>query len=464
MTTATDTAGKGPAGMGAVAAGIALAVILAWLALLLRAVPQPSVAALPLVPILAVVGATLVLACIRGRRWAIGLLFIFAFFGLSFGMRMDGYARTGGMDVENIIKLSSWLLVFLICPFHVRRLLPFLRERTVLLACLYGLVAFVSAAWSLIPAYTAANALGLASYIILACLVVSVLGPDATLRLLTLTLLVFITIGLISGVVFPDIAWLPPSVEEHVYRLRGFSGHPNVLGAQAALLATFALILKRRKVIGWTVLVASLVVGFAAIMAADSRTMLAATAGTWLVIALRERRLLAPALLFGSVFAFLAVVLLALGRFPDLTVLLGPLARTGSINEVVTLTGRTELWAVSFDLIKQKPLFGWGFGGTEALLIESVGRGFQGAPVNAHNMYIQAVFNLGFIGALPAFGMLALLLWRMLSRPDAARDQLVLLVMVIGLTEVSIFALPVLLTFSFFLILAREAVMPEARS
>lgn len=116
MTAAADTAGKGPAGLGAVVAGVALAVILAWLALLLRAAPQPAVAALPLVPILAVVGAVLVLACILGRRWAIGLLFIFAFFGLSFGMRMDGYARTGGMDVENIIKLSSWLLVFLICP------------------------------------------------------------------------------------------------------------------------------------------------------------------------------------------------------------------------------------------------------------------------------------------------------------------------------------------------------------
>lgn len=402
-------------------------------------------------------GTVAVVAAAGGRKWAISLLFIFAFFGLSFGMRMDGYARTGGMDWQNMTKLVAWLLIFLIFPFHVRRLVPFLRERTILLALIYGGVAFASSAWSLIPAYTAANSLGLISYLILACIVVSVLGAEATIRLLTLTLLVFLTIGLISGIALPDIAWLPPSAEENVYRLRGFSGHPNVLGAQAALLVTFAVVLRRRRRLPAMLFLPALLVGFAAIIAADSRTMLAATIVVWFVISLRERKLLGPMAALGGAGLIFAVALIAVGEFPDLTFLLGPLARTGSISEVVTLTGRTELWIVSGELIAQKPVLGWGFGGTEALLIESVGRAFQGAPVNAHNMYIQAIFNLGFLGALPIFALLGILVTRMWTRPDSIRDQPVLLMMVMGVTEVSILALPVLLTFTFFLVLAREA-------
>lgn len=418
---------------------------------------QSIAAVLPFALGTAAFGSVAVVAAAGGRKWAIALLFVFAFFGLSFGMRMDGYARTGGMDWQNMTKLVAWLLVFLIFPFHVRRLVPFLREKTVVLALIYGCVAFASSAWSLIPAYTAANSLGLISYLILACIVVSVLGAEATMRLLTLTLLVFLTIGLISGIALPDIAWLPPSTEESVYRLRGFSGHPNVLGAQAALLVTFAVVLRRRRLLPAILFLPALLVGFAAIIAADSRTMLAATIVVWVVISLRERKLLGPMAALGGVGMILAVALIAVGEFPDLTFLLGPLARTGSISEVVTLTGRTELWVVSGELIAQKPLLGWGFGGTEALLIESVGRTFQGAPVNAHNMYIQAIFNLGFLGALPIFTLLGVLVTRMWTRPDAIRDQPVLLMMVMGLTEVSILALPVLLTFTFFLVLAREA-------
>lgn len=451
-------AGKGLGGVHPIAGSTAVIVVASWSSLLFQAHLGAATAALPFALMLGAAGATIVSACAQGRPWGIGILFIFAFFGLSFGLRTDGYARTGGLDWQNLMKLAAWLLVFVICPFHIRRLLPFLREKAVVLASLYALTAFASAAWSLIPTYTAANALGLISYLILACLCVSILGADGTLRLLLFTLLVFLSVGSVSGVLLPETAWLAPSVDENVYRLRAFSGHPNVLGAQAALLVTLALILRRRKIINSVVLVLCLLIGMTAIAAADSRTMLAATVGTALFTAMRERRHLLVITLAGLTGVVIAVTLLALGWFPDLSGVLGPLARTGSISEFATLTGRTELWVVSLELIGQKPFFGWGFGGTEALLIGSVGRTFQGAPVNAHNMYIQLLFNLGWLGSLSAIALLWVLVARMFHRPDAARDQVVLLVMVIGLTEVSIFALPVLLTFCFFIIIAREAV------
>ncbi len=50
----------------------------------------------------------------------------------------------------------------------------------------------------------------------------------------------------------------------------------------------------------------------------------------------------------------------------------GGLTRSGSVSELTTLTGRTEIWAVAADLIAQRPLLGWGYNGTEQLIADSV--------------------------------------------------------------------------------------------
>lgn len=459
MSTPTDSAAVRWVGPGS-AIAIPLATGFAWLGLSFTLSQQPDVAALPFGFLLAA-GFVLVLAASAlGQRWAISTLLVFVIFGLSLSLRTRESGETG-LDWQNGLKLLTWALIPLICAVNWWRLVPFLQERTIILAALFGVVAFASSVWSLTPAYTAGNALGLISYLLLACLAVSVLGMDATLRLFTITLLLFVSLGLVTGVIIPDIAWLPPSVVETTYRLRGLSGHPNVLGEQTAVLVTFAAVSYRRGIIGRWILGLSLLVGFATLFATDSRTTTAATIAAWLIIACRERRLLIPALAIGFCLSAVGMALLAVDGFPDFSGMLGPLARSGSASEITTLTGRTELWAVAADLIAQKPLLGWGFNGTEALMVGSVGRGFAGDPVNAHNMYIQSLLSMGFLGSLPAFGFLGVLVARMVVRPNATRDQIVLLAMIIGLAEVSLFATPVLLTLAFFVILAGEVTPPS---
>lgn len=434
---------------------IPLAIGFTWLGLCFTTPQNPAAALVPFGIIGAAGFALVLIAAALGRRWAVASLLVFVIFGLSLSLRQRASGETG-LDWQNGLKLVIWMLIPLVCLANVRRLLFYVREPTIVLGGLYGLLAIVSAIWSLTPAYTVANALGFAAYLILACLCVSVLGLQATLRLATFTLLAFVVSGLVAAVVFPDAAWLPPSAFEADFRLRGLSGHPNVLGEQAAVLVTFAIICYRRGILNRWVFIAALIAGFGALIAAESRTSAAAAIVVWIVIELRERRYLWPmagiALLVGAI----ALPFIAIGGLPSMSSFLGLLARSGSATEITTLTGRTELWAVASELIARKPLFGWGFNGTEALMMGSVGRNFAGDPVNAHNMYVQTLLCMGFLGSLPAFAFLGIAVKRMVTKPDAVRDQVVLLVMIIGIAEVSLFATPGLLTLAFFIVLAGE--------
>ncbi|MBB3610685.1 O-antigen ligase family protein [Rhizobium sp. BK602] len=454
MTAPADSSVARRAGPG-LALAIPLAIGLAWLGLCFAMPQSPAAAMLPFGIIGAAGFALVIVAAALGRRWAVAALLVFVIFGLNLSLRQRASGETG-LDWQNGLKLVTWMLIPLVCLANFQRLFAYIREPTIVLGALYGLLAIASGVWSLTPAYTVANALGFVAYLMLACLSVSVLGLAATLRLATLTLLAFVVLGLAAAIVLPGAAWLPPSAFEASFRLRGLSGHPNVLGEQAAVLVTFAIICHRRGILSRWVFIAMLITGFGTLIAADSRTSAAAAIAAGIIIELRERHYLRPMAAIALVAGAIALPFIAIAGLPSMASFLGSLSRSGSATEIMTLTGRTELWAVASDLIARKPLLGWGFNGTEALMVGSVGRNFAGDPVNAHNMYVQTLLCMGFLGSLPAFAFLGIALKRMVTRPDAIRDQVVLLVLIIGIAEVGLFATPGLLTLAFFMVLAGE--------
>lgn len=425
---------------------------------------QPLLSAvLPFSLLLMLASMLWVSGVLHGNPWTVSGLLIFVIFGLSLSLRTRDYGETS-LDWQNGLKLSTWALVIAIGIFRAKQLARRFVDPAVILAALFGIFALLSAHWSMTSAYTAANAAGLIAYLMLACLAIGTLGTEATLRLVLKTLMCFLALALLAGIVLPDRAWLEPSDFSSDYRLRGLSGHPNVLGEQAALLITVAIICYRRSSVGTFAAAVALLLGTGVLLAAGSRTMLAATLTSWLLVALRERRLLliASLLLLSAFVSSMAVI--NSGLVADVASSLGGLSRSGSSAEVVTLTGRTDLWLVAVDLVMRQPLLGWGYNGTEALLVGSVGRGFLGDPVNAHNMYLQLLLSLGLIGSLPVFTLFGLLIVRMIRRPSPMRDQLVLLVLLTGLTEVSISATPGLLVLVFFLAIAADAGNAEARA
>jgi O-antigen ligase len=439
------------------------AIALAWIGTL--AAELGTIAyAIPFLAAAAVVLAFTFLKATEGRPYAICCVLVFVVFALNLNFRIRDLGDVG-LDWQNGVKLATWIGLPAIAAARWRRIAPLLREPVLALAFLYAMITFASTAWSEVPAYTGANAVGIFAYLGLGCMLVVDLGEDATIRIMLWTLLAYITVGMIGGVVAPDLAWAPPSVEETTSRLRGFAGQPNNFAEQAGVFMVLAVVARRKGLIGRAVFWGMLLLGVTTILAAGSRTTLIAVIGSGLVTVRKNR--------FGGVIAFavvgalaLALALAASDALPNIEDLFGELSRTGRQSEIWTLTGRTDIWEVVWTKIQEKPLFGWGFNGAEALISSSFDKSFAGSPVNAHNAVLQTLLSVGFLGSLPAFAYLFLLIGRFVTHPDPTRDQITAYVILIGIGEVEFYATPTLLTFLVSWMLAREAAkrLPTAGS
>lgn len=338
-----------------------------------------------------------------------------------------------------------------------RDLVPVLASPIPALFVLLGGLAFLSAAWSLTPAYTLASAMGFMAYLFLAAMVVRDLSLDRTILVILSCLSAFVVLSMIGGILTPDISWMPPSVEETEYRLQGYAGHPNGLGQITGIFMIFTIIAARRRLISRGTLVILMSTAIAVISLAGSRTILGAVLFAWLVVALRGGRYAFPMIFTGVILLGAVLLMAGMGMLADLEVLFSGLSRTGSPNEIMTLTGRTEIWTVALEKIAQRPLFGWGYNATEALISGSFGKAFYGNPVNAHNTYLQLLLSLGMIGAAPGFLVIFSGIRLFFARPDDTRDLIVALYLFNGLAEADGFATPVLLLLIFFWAFLQDA-------
>jgi len=409
-----------------------------------------------IVPLGVLALALLALAVMAGRAWAMMAMLAIVIFGLSLSFRIRELGEVG-LDWQNGAKLGCWALLFGLGLMRWRDLVPVLASPIPALLVLLGGMAFLSAAWSLTPTYTIASAMGFMAYLFLAAMVVRDLSLDRTILVILSCLSAFIVLSMIGAILTPDISWMPPSVEETEYRLQGYAGHPNGLGQMAGIFMIFAIIAERRRLIGRGMLAVLMGTGIAVIFLASSRTILGAVLFAWFVVALRHSRYALPLVFAGLTLLGVVLVIAGLGMLADLETLFTGLSRTGSSHEIMTLTGRTDIWAVAAEKIAQKPLFGWGYNATEALISGSFGETFYGNPVNAHNTYLQLLLSLGMIGAAPGFLVMLAGVWLFFARPDDTRDLIVALYLFNGLAEADGFATPVLLLLIFFWAFVQDA-------
>lgn len=401
-------------------------------------------------------GAAGIFSPAGAQRWVTASLLVAVVFVLSLSFRKREIGEVD-LDWQNGLKLAMWVGLLCVGASRWRQIVSLLVKPELALAFSYAGIALVSAAWSPVPSYTAACAIGLIAYLLLASVAAIDLGMHASVRLITYTLLAYVVLGLAGGLLLPGMTWLEPMGEEVFYRLQGFSSHPNVFGQEAGLLLTFAVIAHRLKLIRRPMFWFVLLVGTIVIVLTNSKTTLVAVMLAWGLVAARNSPH-AGVMLMGVLLATaLVLFVMAIGAVPDVSDLLGGLSRSGDINEIRTLTGRTELWSVAWEKIAEKPLLGWGYNGTEELLSSSMDRTFYGEAVNAHNVVMQTLVSLGFLGSLPLFALMGRLIVDFIRRPDRSRDQLVALAILGGISEVSIAGTPVLLTLLFFCALTWDA-------
>jgi len=114
--------------------------------------------------------------------------------------------------------------------------------------------------------------------------------------------------------------------------------------------------------------------------------------------------------------------------------LLSLFARSGHSVEILSLSGRLEIWPYVIDRITEAPLLGHGYASGMMLF-----KGFVRWKItHAHNMYLQSLLYLGAVG----FALMIVLLmtqWKLfLVSPRPVRDILLIYVCLKGMTEQSL--------------------------
>jgi len=392
---------------------------------------------------------------VQPSKWPAMILIVIVSFVLSISFRVKTAGDTG-LDVQNGMKLAIWAGLIAISALRWRDLALIFAKPVGFLVAAFGALALVSSLWSAVPFYTLASASGFIAYFCLAGLVLTDLTIDEALLVLRRSIFAFVLIGLILGFVWPELAWQAPSVEETVYRLQGLGANPNGFGQLCGILIALLLASWWRRVLPAPWFVGTMTIAVTCLALSGDRTaMLAVTASSAVVLARTSvvvRRILFT---FATLFA-LALAFYATGYGPSLSDALRLVSRTGTDSEILTLTGRTDLWSAAIDRILERPLFGWGYNGTEELMASTMSTRFFGSSVNPHQMYLQLALNLGFAGIVCWLGILAVIVRNYCWRPDRLRDLLIGFVLFNGMAEADIFATPVASTLIFFWLLLAD--------
>lgn len=389
--------------------------------------------------VLAAVGPALLLAWLRRAAtggWALMALAVAVAGGSDLALRAE--ADDGGaIDLQSAAKLGLWLLGGVLLAAQPAAWARLRQSPALLALALFFVWGVLGSPGSATPVYSVAAALGGMGVLALALVMAERLNPQQALRAWLLALALPVAASLLRGQLDPTAAMTAMDGGAQL-RLSGWFGSPNNLGRAAALLlliAVLAVVAARPEARGRGIVMLMLAAGIAvpALWQSESRGALLALLAALLWTAFAPRPAWAAA-----AFAVIVALLAAMASWPWLADDLAlSVSRSGRLEEVLSLTGRTEIWAASLDLAAQAPWLGHGFA-TSRELLPLAWQGAHGwTTTSAHNLWLQAALG----GGLVAVGLLVLgqLAWvsDALRRPRPEADAVVVFVLVLGLLEAS---------------------------
>ncbi len=190
----------------------------------------------------------------------------------------------------------------------------------------------------------------------------------------------------------------------------GITSHKNSLGSLAALSSLFYLwvLLHREECVRRGVAVFVLALSLYLLGGSHSTTsQLIMAVGSLIMVG--QRALRASSGRRGAALVVLWIAALALGVLVLRLAVGKPLSEyvVEGLGKDLTLTGRTFLWTEVVRYARQRPLFGYGFGG---FWVGDLGNDlwttFTWRPNQAHNGYLDVFVQLGMVGSLLFLGVL----------------------------------------------------------
>lgn len=349
-------------------------------------------------------------AMMKNRLLGVPLLAMFAllFWPVDPGQAFSSSSALGGMRVVRVVAMVG--LMLWLAPYFF--LAPvFLRRSALNLYLLYIVVCIISAAYA--PDWREALWKSLELLVVLTF--ASVLRHEIRRGrmdlggvMCALTLLVFLVVffALVGGALYPSLSYGQWSYSETNSISRSMGGivprvNPNSLGQLSAMVLLVGVIfwvLRGRLNIERLLLIS---VGSAGLFLANARTSVAAVALILFIFLIVSRRL-SGLLLVG---ALTITGLFALGAFTDY------LMRGQDINLFLTLSGRTWIWSIAWESIRENPWLGLGYAGHKTL---DIVLGMEYSTID--NTYLESLVNVGLVGTFFLVSFVGLVIFRVAAR------------------------------------------------
>lgn len=358
---------------------------------------------------------------LAGMMWALIILMIVPE-GFDYRSLADPAAPTSGGAISRGLWLG--LLGLSVIIIFWRGGLAWLLARTVNpFLFLFAALAIASVTWSIDPTLTSRRLVRMVTMILVCAAFVlmswharryqNVIRPIITIMLLG---------SIIFGLAFPALAIHQETSAELIGAWRGLANHKNGLGA----LACFGLILWFHAWLSGEVKTLRALAGggiaITCLLLSRSSTSLSVALFVMLVlwVLLRSQQGFRPYIPYLIALLMTLVLIYALAilnLIPGMGTLLAPI--TALTGKDMTLTGRTEIWAIMAEHIRYHPLLGTGYGaywtpaptpGTDAYEFVLRMGGFY--PGSAHNGYLEVLNDLGWAGLLCLLAYIVMHLWQ----------------------------------------------------
>jgi exopolysaccharide production protein ExoQ len=389
-----------------------------------------TVAALPAV----LTFALLAWGVLRGSRTAILLLVFIAVFLLDAVFRVREY-QDKDVDFQVVLKLGVWAMITLVALFHIRSWFPIVVKPTNIPLIMFLTWLFVTATVSPSPAYSAVAAFSILTYVLFSAYLFSTFDEVEIFAAIAVALIVFCIVSIIVYFAVPTfghyVYWL--NGERYVSpRLAGIAGSANNAGRIAAFaLVITGLYAREFYHLSRMFVPTAAIVGLITLVMTNSRTSIMMVAAILFVVYFVTWHRLYIAVLMLSVGLVALAIVLPAG---DQVLML--LSRGGSMDEVTSMTGRTEIWYAVAKLAEAKPLMGYGYGSSVFVLPQHE-REIGFLTSHAHNLALQLFLTTGWVGVvLFALSTFAVAL-RAVSTGNRTVFALLSFVLLNGITESS---------------------------
>jgi O-antigen ligase len=300
------------------------------------------------------------------------------------------------LDFQVVLRLFFFMAMFGIPHLYTKTWKNYLAVRPQNIMYVLFIYYMVTAVSAPLPAFSAFNAFSLLVVCLYSEFLLRRYGVENTVKITIIAGTVICVLSLIVFVVIPDFAKMR-AWNGHEFgpinRLRGVTGSANAIGSISAFTASFVMIFwsslhtTRWRRFGYIALAAA---GLCMILSLNRMSIGGFIFATYFYHVLIRRGNK------GLVLSVVGGLLLAALVMAVSDSLLEALSRSGDAEELLSGTGRNEIWTVALEYWQSSPIIGYGFSSARSIL--PLDPRLFSVAAHAHNMYIEMLFAGGVIG------------------------------------------------------------------